>query len=218
MGQTWSQNLKFFKLTEISYRGRWPCAYFHFKVYFFTIFFVHILGRIWSQNLKFFRLTEISYRDRLPYTYFDFNVSFFKIISTYIFGANLIPKLNSFKLTDIWYRGTWPCAYFHFNVYFLKFSFHSYFFSKIGPTIWSFSDWLKFGTEIDHLILISILMFFFQNFCHSYFHWENLVPQKQTFAKLNKVWSRGTLYMLILNLTFIISKFFSFIFFWQISS
>ena len=57
----------------------------------------------------------------------------------------------------------------------------------------------------------------FQSFCHSYFLWENLVPQKQTFAKLNEIWSRGTLYIFILNLTFIFSKIlFIHVFFWQI--
>ena len=61
-------------------------------------------------------------------------------------------------------------------------------------------------------------MFFFQNFCHSYFLWENLVAQNQKFAKLNEIWSRGTLYMLISTLTFFFSKFFSFIFFCQIWS
>ena len=61
-------------------------------------------------------------------------------------------------------------------------------------------------------------MVFFQNFCHSYFLWENLVSQNQKFAKLNEIWSRGTLYMLISTLTFIFSKFFSFILFCQIWS
>ena len=92
LGQIWSQNLKFFKLTDIWYRGRWPCAYFHFNVYFFKILFIHILGQILSQNLNFFILTEILYRDRLPYTYFDFNVYFSKIVFTHIFGPTFVPK------------------------------------------------------------------------------------------------------------------------------
>ena len=53
---------------------------------------------------------------------------------------------------------------------------------------------------------------FFQNFCHSYFLWENSVPQNQKFAKLNEIWSRVTQYMLILTLTFTFSNFFPFIF------
>ena len=92
LGQIWRKNLKFFKLSEIWYRGRCPCFYFHFNVYIFKILFIHILGQILFQNLKFFRLTEILYRDRLPYTYLDFNVYFFKKFFTHIFGANFVPK------------------------------------------------------------------------------------------------------------------------------
>ena len=96
--QIWSQNLKFFRLIEIWYRGRLPYAYFDFSVYIFKILFIHILGQIWSQNLKFFRLTDIWYRGRLPYAYFDFNVYFFKILFTYIFGANLVPKSEALQI------------------------------------------------------------------------------------------------------------------------
>ena len=47
--QIWSQNLKFFKLTEMSY----------FDVYFFKILIIHIFGLIWSHKLRFSILTEI---------------------------------------------------------------------------------------------------------------------------------------------------------------
>ena len=40
--QIWSQNLKFFKLTKIWYRGRLLYVYFDFKVYYFKIFVIHI--------------------------------------------------------------------------------------------------------------------------------------------------------------------------------
>ena len=42
LGQIWSQNLKFFKLIEIWWRGRLLYAYFDFNVYFFKIFVIHI--------------------------------------------------------------------------------------------------------------------------------------------------------------------------------
>ena len=47
---------------------------------------------------------------------------------------------------------------------------------KFNPKNWSSSDWLKFGTEVDCYILISILM---------------LVNLK--FSKLTKIWYRGIL-------------------------
>ena len=40
--QIWSQNLKFFKLTGIWYRGRLLYAYFDFNVYFSKILVIHI--------------------------------------------------------------------------------------------------------------------------------------------------------------------------------
>ena len=42
-GQIWSQNLKFFKLTKIWYRGRLLYAYVDFDVYFFKGFVIHII-------------------------------------------------------------------------------------------------------------------------------------------------------------------------------
>ena len=41
-GQIYSQNLKFFKLNKIWYRGKLLYAYFDFNVYFFKVFVVHI--------------------------------------------------------------------------------------------------------------------------------------------------------------------------------
>ena len=40
--QIWSQNLKFFKLTEIWYLGILLYAYFDFDVYFLKIYVIHI--------------------------------------------------------------------------------------------------------------------------------------------------------------------------------
>ena len=55
-GEIWYQNLKFFKLTEIWYRGRLLYAYFDFDVYFFKFFVSHMfLGKyglkIWSSQI-----------------------------------------------------------------------------------------------------------------------------------------------------------------------
>ena len=89
----WSQNVKFFKLTEIGYRGRLLYTYFDFIAYFFKILIIHIFfGQIWSQSLKFFKLTEMLYRGAMLYAYYNFNVNFFKILVIYIFWANLVPK------------------------------------------------------------------------------------------------------------------------------
>ena len=42
LGQIWSPNLKFFRLTAVSYRGRLPFTYFELNVYFFKIIFIYI--------------------------------------------------------------------------------------------------------------------------------------------------------------------------------
>ena len=41
LGQIWSRNLKYFKLTEITYRGTLLCAYCNFNVYFFKTFVIY---------------------------------------------------------------------------------------------------------------------------------------------------------------------------------
>ena len=53
--QIWSQNVKFFKLTEIWYIGRLLYAYFNFIFYFFKCFVIHIRSgkfgpKIWSSS------------------------------------------------------------------------------------------------------------------------------------------------------------------------
>ena len=141
------------------------------------------------------------------------------IFFIHIFWANFVPKMNFFKLTEIWYRGRWPCAYFHFNVYFFKFSFHSSFFWQIWPQNLKFFRLTeKWHRDRLPYTYFDFNVYFFKIFGHPYFLWENLVPQKHTFAKLIEIWSSGTLYMLILTLTFIITKFFSFIFLGQVWS
>ena len=64
--QVWSQNVKFFKLTEMLY----------FDVYFFKILIIHIFGLIWSHKLKFSILTEIWCSIASLYAWYDFNVDF----------------------------------------------------------------------------------------------------------------------------------------------
>ena len=78
----------------------------------------------------------------------------------------------------------------------LMFIFSKIFSSIFFGLIWSQN--LKFFklTEIWYRDSLPYTYFdfnvFFQNFCHSYFLWENLVPQNQKFAKLNEIWSRVT--------------------------
>ena len=58
LGQIWSQNLKFFKLTEICYRGRLICTYFDFDVYFFKIFAIHIF---WTNLVAKSKVLQINW-------------------------------------------------------------------------------------------------------------------------------------------------------------
>ena len=104
-GQTKSQNLKFFKLTEISHMGsllyamllRFYCLYFqNFCHWYF-------FGLICSQNLKFSKLNQIWYRDALLYAYYNFNVYFSKIFVTRVFSEKFGTKIWSFlKWLKFW--------------------------------------------------------------------------------------------------------------------
>ena len=73
LGKICSQNLKFFKMTEILYRGRLLFPYFDFDVYFFKIF-AYNFGQIWSSILKLSKLIEICYRRIFLHAYYDVNV------------------------------------------------------------------------------------------------------------------------------------------------
>ena len=111
LGQSWSQKLKFSKLTEIWYRG-----------IFFSKFFSFIFsGQIWFQNLKFFKLTEISHGVTLLYATYDFNIYFFKSFVSYIFRLSWSQNLMFSKWIEIWYKGTLLYADYGFDVQFLKY-------------------------------------------------------------------------------------------------
>ena len=59
-GQIWSQNLKFSKLTEISYKGTLLHVYYNFNVYFFKIFIIDIsLDKFVPKSNALSKLTEI---------------------------------------------------------------------------------------------------------------------------------------------------------------
>ena len=92
-------------------------------------------------------------------------VEFVLILNPKIFwGQILFQKLKFSKLTKIWYRCTLLYPYFEFNFYSSKVFISHIFSGKFGPKIWSSSNWLKFGTEVDCYILILILMFIFSTF------------------------------------------------------
>ena len=56
-GQIWFQNLKFFKLTEIWYRGRLLYAYFSFDACFFKTFVVYIF---WANLVPKFEVLQVN--------------------------------------------------------------------------------------------------------------------------------------------------------------
>ena len=49
-----------------------------------------------------------------------------------------------------------PYDYYDFNVYFFEILFIHIFLGKFGAKIWSYSNWLIFGTEVDCYMLITI--------------------------------------------------------------
>ena len=219
LGQVWSQNLKFLKLTEICYSRRWPCADFHFNVYLFKILFVHIwrqiLSRKWTSSnwLKFgtevddhglvsiimfifsnflfihiffvkFGLIIWSFSDWLKFgTEIDYLILianlmfiFSKLFSLIDLGQVWSQNLKFVKLTEVWYRGRLPYTYLELNFFFFQNSFLSYFWGKFRPKIWGSSNWLKFRTEVDGHVLISILMFIFWK-PFSFIFWVKYLPK-----------------------------------------
>ena len=86
-----------------------------------------------------------------------------------IFGQICLHNLNFFNLTKISFDGYIAIYLLQFRYFFFQNSFHSYFLGKFSGKSWSSSNWLKFGTEVDCYMLISILMFSFTKFCHWYF-------------------------------------------------
>ena len=75
---------------------------------------------------------------------------------------------------------------------FFRNSFHSYFLGKFALKIWSSSNWLKIGTEVDSYMLISILIFIFSKFL-SFLFFGQIWSQNLKFSKLIEIWYRCTL-------------------------
>ena len=90
LGKIWSQNLNFFKLTEIWYIGRFYCLFF--QIFYHSCSFSVAFRKIWSQKLEFFKMTEVWY----------FDVYFFKVLIIPIFGQIRSQKLKFSILTEIW--------------------------------------------------------------------------------------------------------------------
>ena len=171
----WSQNLKAFKLIEIWYIGRLLYAFFDFIVYLFKFFVIHIrsckfVPKIWSSSnwLKFG--TEVDYHMLISTLMFIFS----KFFSFIFFGQIRSQILKFFKLTEIWYRGRLPYDYFDFNVYFFKILFIHIVLDKFGPKIWSYLNWLKFGTVVYAHFDFNACFFKFFSFI---VFWTNLVPK-----------------------------------------
>ena len=165
-------------------------------------------------------MTEIWYRGRLLYTYFDFNVCksevlqinwnlvatrvhfymlitilmfiFSKFFSFIFFVLIWSQNLKAFKLIEIWYIGRLLYAFFDFIVYLFKFFVIHIRSCKFVPKIWSSSNWLKFGTEVDYHMLISTLMFIFSKF-FSFIFFGQIWSQNLKFFILTEIWYRGRL-------------------------
>ena len=60
-GQIWSQNLNFYKSTQIWYKRSLLYAYYDFNEYLLKFFVSQIFGgQIWSHNLQFYKMIKIS--------------------------------------------------------------------------------------------------------------------------------------------------------------
>ena len=158
-------------------------------------FWAKFCPKIWSTLdwLKF--CTEIGYHILILILKFIFS-NFFSLI---YLGEIWSQNLKFLKLTEIWYRGKWP--YFSFI-----------FFGRIWSQKWTSSNWLKFGTEVDDHVLISILMFIFSNFLFIHLFFGKFGPKIWSFSDWLKNGTEIDYLILISILMFIFSKFLSFIF------
>ena len=193
LGQIWSQNLTFFKFTEIWNRGRLPYAHFDFNVCFVKILF-H------SSFSGKFSLKILSSSDWMK---FGTEVDYHMLISILIF---LFWKFFSF----IFWGKFWSPNR-RFQCLFFQNSFQSYFWDKFGPKIWSSSDWLKFGIGVDYHMLISTLMFIFSKFFSLIFS-DKFALKIRSSSDWLKFGTEVDYHMLISILIFVFSRFFSFIF------
>ena len=87
-------------------------------------------------------------------------VIFQNLLSLMFFRHVWSHNLDFVKLTEI----SWRVHCYMLIKCFFRNSFHLYFFGNLGPKIWSSSNWLKSGTEVDCYMLISILLFVFSKF------------------------------------------------------
>ena len=73
------------------------------------------------------------------------------------------------------------------------------FLGKIWSQNLKFSDWLKFGTEVDYHMLISILMFMFSKF-FSLIFLEQIWSQNVKLFRLTEIWYIGRFYYLFFQI------------------
>ena len=152
--EIWPQNLKFFKLAEIWYKGRLLYACFDFNVYF-SKFFCHSYF-LWAILVTKSKVLQIDWhvvqRYIVTYAYYGVNVCFFKVFVIRIFGGVIWSQNLKFsKLTKIWYRDQLLYTYCDFNVYFFKIFVSHIFLGKFGLKIRICPNGLKFGTGV-HLL------------------------------------------------------------------
>ena len=141
---------------------------------------------IWNQlkpaTLQYF-LLKISYAQ----------VEFILILRHKVFFRQIwSQKLRFSKLTQNWYRDTLLYPYFEFNVYFSKIFDTHIFLGKFDPKIWSSSNSLKIGIEVDCCMLITVLMFILSKFL-SFIFFGQIWSQNLKFSKLTEICYRGTL-------------------------
>ena len=135
-GQIWSKKLKFYKLTEICYRGILLCPYFKF-----TFYFSKILWSIFSWS----KTEVLQINQNLVHCCMLISILMFifpKFLSFMPFWQIWSHNLDFFKLTDILSRGVLLYAYYVWNVYFFKIIFiHIFWVNLVSKSDVLLSDW-----------------------------------------------------------------------------
>ena len=91
-----------------------------------------------------------------------------KFLTITFFWANLVPKSEVLQIIWNLVQGYIPICLFRFWCLFFRNFCHSYFLDKFDPKIWRFPGKLKVDTGVHCYMHITILMFSFSKFCHSY--------------------------------------------------
>ena len=146
----------------------------------------------------------------MPIMILKFN--FPKFLSLMFFGQIWSYNLDFFKFSEILKSGTLLYAHYNVDIYFVKIFVTNIFWINLVQIFEVYPKGLKLRTGLHCYKLITILMFIFSKFYHSY-NYGQIWSQNLTFFKLTKFDTRAHCYMMITVLMCNFSNYLLFIYF-----